>query len=90
MFHELVEYAWWIMKIEFFNDAFPWGLFILWTLVWWGVLARILTRIDLDTQQKLLWVIVVIFVPFFGMVLYCFAAPATIKTPRSREPLYNR
>ena len=78
------------MKIEFLNSSFLWGFFILWTLVVWGVLARILTRNDLDTQQKLLWVVVVVLVPFFGVVLYAFASPASIKKPRSREPLYNR
>ena len=75
------------MKIELFNDSFPWGLFTLWTLVVWGVLARILTRNDLDVHQKLLWVVVVIFVPFFGVVLYCFASPAAPRKPL--PPLRN-
>ncbi|MES2570066.1 MAG: PLD nuclease N-terminal domain-containing protein [Verrucomicrobiota bacterium] len=65
------------MKIEMFNnqpDGLPWGWLILWGMIWLGVLWRILTRSDFDTPLKTLWVIVVIFVPLFGVFLYWFAA----------------
>jgi len=66
------------MKIELFannTDNFPWGAVILWTIIWVAVLARILGRKDLDVHHKLLWTVVVIFVPFFGIGLYWFLAP---------------
>ena len=72
-----------IMRIELFNssaDSFPWDGVIAWTIVWLLVLGRILTRRDFDTLQKLLWVVVVIFVPFFGVFLYWIAAPAPVST----------
>ncbi len=74
------------MKIEIVNsnsDSFPWFFVTLWLVVWLSVLFRILTRDDFDTPTKILWVIVVIFVPFFGIPLYWLAAPkaATINRP---------
>ena len=65
------------MKIEFvFSENFPWGLLFFWLLIWLAVLGRVLTRTDFDTPTKLLWVFVVVMVPFFGVFLYTFLAPA--------------
>lgn len=68
------------MNIQLFGltlPGFPWWPLILWGIVWLAMLYRILTREDLDTLQKILWVLVVVFVPFFGVPLYLVAAPAT-------------
>jgi hypothetical protein len=43
---------------------------IIYGLVWLVVLANLLQRRDFDPVTKLTWVIVVIFVPFFGILLY--------------------
>jgi hypothetical protein len=75
------------MKVELFSngsDGFPWGLFVLWGIIWLGVLYRILTRDDFDTPSKILWTIVVIFVPAFGLPLYWIAAPAS-ERPRPQK-----
>jgi heme/copper-type cytochrome/quinol oxidase subunit 2 len=45
-------------------------------LVWLIVLAAILLRTDFDPITKLTWVIVVIFVPVFGLLFYWFLAPS--------------
>ena len=76
------------MKIELFSngsDDFPWGLFVLWGIIWLGVLYRILTRDDFDTLSKILWTMVVIFVPIFGVPLYWFAAPTSESPRRQRK-----
>jgi len=67
------------MPSDSFND-FPWSLVFLWLLIELAVLYRILTRRDFDTPARILWVIVVIFVPFFGVLLYWAAAPAERST----------
>jgi ribosomal protein L40E len=58
----------------------------LWTLVWMIVLATVLTRKDFDPVTRLTWALVVILVPFFGVVLYWVVAPRqpreTAKTAR--------
>ena len=67
------------MKIELFQNPaayFPWGLVLLWGLIWLGVLHRILTRGDFDSPTKILWVLVVILVPVFGVILDAVAAPS--------------
>jgi hypothetical protein len=72
------------MKIEFFSNGtgeFHWGWIVLWGIIWLAVLWRILTRDDFDTLSRILWVIVVIFVPFFGVLLYLHAAPASVRKP---------
>jgi hypothetical protein len=66
------------MNLTLFNanaDNFPWGWVFLGGLIWLAVLARILSRQDYDTLTKILWVIVVIFVPIFGVLLYAFLGP---------------
>ena len=75
------------MKIEFLNpgfDSFPWLPIVLYGLVWLSVLYRILTRPDFDTLTTILWVVVVIFVPIFGVLLYWAASP-TPSIPFSRR-----
>ena len=68
------------MKIEIYNDSasgFPWGFLVVWAVLWLYVLFIILTRSDIDTPTKILWTIVVIFVPVFGVLFYLFAGPAS-------------
>ena len=76
------------MNFQLFDhrpSPFPVWLFVLWGLVWIAVLYCILTREDLDTLTKLLWTVVVIFVPVFGVVLYWIAAPASKSGVSSRS-----
>lgn len=78
------------MKVEFLNSnssSFPWFFVILWTVVWLSVLFRILTRTDFDVPAKILWVVVVIFVPIFGMLLYWLAAPQPAKAAKNGRPI---
>lgn len=77
------------MKIEILtsnSDGFPWFLVVLWMIVWLCVLFRILTRKDFDTPAKILWVMVVIFVPFFGLLLYWLAAPLPVRATSKDRP----
>ncbi len=53
-------------------------------LAWLVVLGTILRRADLDSVTKLTWIIVVIFVPFFGILLYWFIDP--IASRREIDP----
>jgi hypothetical protein len=48
---------------------------VTWLTVWIGSLALVLRRPDYDPITRLTWVIVVIFVPFFGVLLYWLVAP---------------
>jgi len=78
------------MKIEILtsnSDSFPWSLIVLWLIVWLCVLYRILTRTDFDTPAKILWVMVVIFVPFFGLPLYWLAAPQPARAASKDRPV---
>ena len=52
---------------------------LVYGLVWLFVLGSILRRTDFDPVTKLTWVVVVIFVPLFGMVLYWSIAPGNPK-----------
>jgi hypothetical protein len=55
----------------------------IWSVVWLLVLATVLQRSDFDPITKLTWVIVVIFVPFFGVILFWAIAPSNPKnSPR--------
>ena len=64
------------------GDWLP-AFLLIYGLVWLVVLAQILQCSDLDPVTKLTWVIVVIFVPFFGMLLYWTIAPSNSKnSPR--------
>jgi hypothetical protein len=50
---------------------------IVYSLTWLLVLATILQRSDLDPVTRLTWVVVVIFVPLFGILLYWCVGPKT-------------
>lgn len=64
------------------GDWLP-AFLLIYGLVWLMVLAQILQRCDLDPVTKLTWVIVVIFVPFFGMLLFWTIAQSNLKnSPR--------
>jgi len=55
-------------------------LLLIWSVVWLFALAGVLYRKDLDPVTKLMWVVVVIFVPFFGVVLYWMCPDLQRKT----------
>jgi hypothetical protein len=56
-------------------------------ILWLATLWRILTRADLDPVTRLTWVVVVIFVPVFGMLFYWCGAPALPEPGRRRSIL---
>jgi hypothetical protein len=58
-----------------FPDAEGVTIILAWTAAWIGTLALILSRRDFDSVTRLTWVVVVIFVPIFGVFLYAFIAP---------------
>jgi hypothetical protein len=45
-------------------------LMLIYGLYWLWNLSRLLQRKDLDPVTKLTWVVVLIFVPFFGLFFY--------------------
>ncbi len=48
---------------------------LIYGVIWLLTLAFVLGREDYDPVTKLTWVIVLIFVPFFGILLYWAIAP---------------
>ena len=68
----------------FSGDWLPYVL-LLWGPIWLLNLALVLRRSDYDAITKLTWVIVIIFVPFFGVLLYWFIAPERAR--RGSAPL---
>ncbi len=58
---------------------------MLWTLVWLIVLAGVLTRKDMEPIQQLMWVLVIILVPFFGVLLYWTMAPNAPTQAQTRD-----
>ncbi len=60
---------------------------LIYGVIWLLVLAMLLGRQDYDPTTKLIWVVVLIFVPFFGMFLYWAIAPSarTQTLDRSKE-----
>jgi hypothetical protein len=46
------------------------GALIVWTVIFLVTLAHAMGRNDIDSIGRLTWVIVLIFVPFFGVLLY--------------------
>ena len=46
-----------------------------WLALWLWNLAVVLIRSDFDAITRLTWLIVLIFIPFFGVFLYWFIAP---------------
>lgn len=62
---------------------------VIWTIAWLVVLASALLRSDLDPVTRLTWVLVIILVPIFGVILYCFIGPKRPLVPKqapAREP----
>jgi hypothetical protein len=51
------------------------SVLLAWIVVWVITLAMALGRHDLDPVTRLTWVVVIIFVPFFGVLLYAIVAP---------------
>jgi hypothetical protein len=49
---------------------------IVYFIFWLFALSSLLARTDLDPVEKLTWVIVMIFVAFFGLIFYLAIAPA--------------
>jgi hypothetical protein len=69
------------------GDWLPYVL-LIWLALWLWNLAVVLVRSDFDAINRLTWVIVLIFVPFFGIFLYWFIAPnaqARIIEPPDRK-----
>jgi hypothetical protein len=60
---------------------------IVGTVVWLATLVRVLERPDFDPITRLTWVVVVVFVPFFGMVLYWCIGPAPAQPEKRRTAL---
>jgi hypothetical protein len=54
-------------------------------IVWLLVLGTLLVRTDLDPVTKLMWVIVVIFVPIFGILFYWFLEPKAVAAFTRKE-----
>jgi len=69
---------------EMFSAEQGWGLglILLYFLFWLLSLGLALTRMDLDPVTRLMWVLVVILVPFVGMILYFVLSPARPTEPR--------
>jgi len=64
-----------ILAVAFYQNMWVWAG--VWTIVWLLVLATALARKDLDPVTRLTWVLVIILVPFFGVLLYWLVAPAS-------------
>jgi hypothetical protein len=62
----------------FSGDWLPYVL-LIWGAIGLVNLAFALWRSDYDAITKLTWVIVIIFVPFFGVLLYWFIAPERVR-----------
>ena len=73
------------INIQLSSGSGDWLIPVLfiWSVVWLFVLAAVLHRKDFDPITRLTWVVVVIFVPFFGVILYLAIAPSNPKnSPR--------
>jgi hypothetical protein len=57
------------------------ALFFLYVFLWLFVLGAALLRSDLDPVTRLTWVLVILFVPLFGIVLYGLLAPERTTHP---------
>ncbi len=68
---------------------FNWPLFLfllaIYQIFWGWNLGRLLQRRDLDPVTKLTWVVVMIFVPFFGLVFYWYQVPDPVPERRGNR-----
>ena len=80
-----------------FNFNIPWEtigasqslvleMMAIYGLLWLLTLGLALTRIDLDPVTRLMWVIVLIFVPLCGVALYFILSPRRHLDRRPRQP----
>jgi hypothetical protein len=68
------------------DDLLP--VLVIYGVLWLLSLARVLLRNDWEPVTKLTWVVVVIFVPVFGILFYWFLAPdspSLFFTPREKK-----
>jgi hypothetical protein len=66
----------------------PMSIILFGTILWLSTLGHLLQRRDLDPVTKLTWVVVVIFVPLFGMVFYWFVSKSKAEfSPQKRREL---
>jgi len=64
------------MNFDFHMPDAGGGVILLgWITAWVITLATVLSRRDFDPVTRLTWVVVVIFVPLFGILLYASMAP---------------
>jgi uncharacterized membrane protein YkvI len=57
---------------------------LIFGVIWLMVLAAVLQRKDFDAITRLTWVVVIIFVPFLGIILYWAIAPSSQWSPREK------
>jgi len=56
-------------------------IFFAWIVIFLVSLSHAMGRVDLDPVSRLTWVVVLILVPFFGVLLYAISL-LTIRQPR--------
>jgi hypothetical protein len=69
------------VQITSFN---PSAFLIAYLFFWLAVLGLLLARDDLEAVEKLMWVIVVIFVPLFGTVFYLTLSRRPVRSVRRK------
>ena len=69
----------------FGGQEIPMIFVVFYGLVWLLTLGLCLTRGDLDPVTRFMWVVVVIFVPVFGLLFYYVLAPARRPFEPNRE-----
>ena len=70
-----------MLATSFWETFFLILIFLPLALVWAGALLDIFRRDDMGGVSKALWVATVIFVPFFGTLVYLIARPAGATAP---------
>jgi len=64
-----------------FNFNLPGQLMLVYLIVWIAILGWVLARKDMPPITQLMWVLVIILVPFFGLLLYCIIGPERTAAP---------
>jgi len=73
--HSQIEIPWWIMVV-----------FILYLILWIWSLAAVLSEKRKDREiEKLTWVIVLIFLPVLGLILYATLGPGAEATEEDEK-----